>query len=181
MSIDILVVFCVIIGIIAFFYYKKFNEIKVVHNKLQNDYINTCNNNQILKNRLVDLLDYKNDISKTVKLLDKDIGSLNDKLEQTNSAYFPDEIMSLTPDILNTLFDEMNQERDYCDQEKEEQYQDQDQDQYQYQEEQQFQEQYTKIQEINEEEEEFNKKENNLNTEEFNTVFDIEYNDYKIN
>jgi hypothetical protein len=75
--------------------------------------MNLCNENHKLKTRLKDLQSYKNDVSKTFKILDNELLLINDRLQNRESNLNtpqPNPISVLTPELLTSLFNNMNQE-----------------------------------------------------------------------
>lgn len=74
----LLSIFILIISISALFFYKKFTESEKAYYELHLINMKLENDNKILINRINDLESYKNDISKTVYLLDNSIKEMND-------------------------------------------------------------------------------------------------------
>jgi hypothetical protein len=106
-------VICVLFCFIIWFYYVKHQEADKQYSTLHGEYMNLCNENQKLKTRLKDLQSYKNDVSKTFKILDNELLLINDRLQNRDSNLNtpqPNPISVLTPELLTSLFNNMNQE-----------------------------------------------------------------------
>jgi len=75
----------VILGLLLFYYYNKLQdsekEFLFLHKKFDQIYIE----NQKMKSRLKDFQYYKNDVSKTFKILDKELGQINNHIYKQNS------------------------------------------------------------------------------------------------
>jgi predicted nuclease with TOPRIM domain len=109
-------VLCAIIGFIAWYYYQKFQESEKEYYKLHSQFVEVCNENVRLKDKLTDLEVYKDDVSKTFKILDNELTLINDHIKtrnpaETARANLPTNRVSLlTPEMLSTLFNNVNQE-----------------------------------------------------------------------
>lgn len=78
-------VLCAAIGFIAWYYFNKFKESEKEYFKLHNYLTEMSNENTRLKSRIKDLQTYKNDVSKTFKILDNELIMINDHLKKQNS------------------------------------------------------------------------------------------------
>lgn len=119
------VIITILSCLIAWFYFNKFKESEKEYFKLHKKCSSLQSENCKLKNRLKDLQTYKNDVSKTFKILDNELLMINDQLQkQTQNSSnnnptiedplnFNNRISILSPDILQSLFFNMNQERIY--------------------------------------------------------------------
>uniref|UniRef100_A0A6C0H7D8 Uncharacterized protein n=1 Tax=viral metagenome TaxID=1070528 RepID=A0A6C0H7D8_9ZZZZ len=139
----------VIVLFIAWYYYQKFQESEREYYRLHKRFTEVINDNVRMKARVRDLQSYKNDVSKTFKILDNELLMINDHMKKqngnslaslqiqsqprpnlfrwsswghstntntntnTNSTLrIPQNRVSiLTPDVLSSLFTNMNQER----------------------------------------------------------------------
>lgn len=115
-------VLCAVIGFIAWYYLNKFQESEKEYCKLHRKYEDAINENTRIKSRVKDLQSYKNDVSKTFHILDNELVMINDHLKRrdgTGQASRNDvnsiqnganRVSILTPELLGTLFNNMNQE-----------------------------------------------------------------------
>jgi len=113
-----------IIAFIAWYYFAKYQESEKEYNRLQKMYVDICNENARSKSRVEDLQSYKNDVSKTFQILDNELLVINDHIKNQNTQQSSiysrlqpqqnressERISILTPDLLQTLFNGMNQE-----------------------------------------------------------------------
>lgn len=120
-----LTIFCLILGLISWYYFNKFQDSEKEYNKLYKRFEHVYMENQKVKSRIKDLQSYKNDVSKTFKILDNELVLINDHLKKQNEApinerqrqqqsilrpyYMRNNIPSnnvslLTPDLLTSLF-----------------------------------------------------------------------------
>lgn len=101
------IIVCAIVGILAYFYFTRFQESEKAYYMLYRRCIELKTENAKLKERIVDLQEYKNDVSKTFKILDNELIMINEHIKKQK----PDNRVSiLSPDVLNTLFQNINQE-----------------------------------------------------------------------
>ncbi len=121
-------VICAIVGFIAWYYFNKFQESEREYYKLYKRFVEVSNENQRIKARVKDLQTYKNDVSKTFKILDNELLMINDHIKKqptvqpqiqrfsgqpSNPVYNTqpaNRISMLTPELLSTLFSNMNQD-----------------------------------------------------------------------
>ena len=103
------------ITVLAFFaflyYFHKYNEIRRTRKKIFDRLNHLWIENQKLRTSVKELQSYKIDVSKTFKILDTELNLINEHIktrEETATNY--NNISLLTPNILNTLMDNMNQE-----------------------------------------------------------------------
>jgi hypothetical protein len=121
-----LTIFCLILGFISWYYFNKFQESEKEYNKLYKRFEHVYIENQKVKSRIKDLQSYKNDVSKTFKILDNELVLINDHLKKQNENVTTDHQRSqrpppvarsfymrnipsnnvslLTPDLLTSLF-----------------------------------------------------------------------------
>ena len=107
-------VICIILGLVSWYYFNKFQESEKEYSYLHRRFESVYIENQKMKTRLDDLQNYKNDVSKTFKILDKELEMINDHLQketpininaQRSASLLPrtTNVSLLTPDILTTL------------------------------------------------------------------------------
>lgn len=117
-------VLCAVIGFITWYYFNKFQESEREYYKLHKKYEEAVHENARIKSRVKDLQSYKNDVSKTFQILDNELLMINDHLKRRGNnsvqgTLRPDgqqegisnRVSILTPELLGTLFNNMNQER----------------------------------------------------------------------
>jgi len=117
----------VIVGFVAFYYFNKFNESEKEYIKLHGSVREIYNENQKLKLKVKELQAYKDDVSKTFKILDNELVMINDhiqrrqqpqqqpslipSLNQMNSQSNLNRVSLLTPELLNTVFFDIQPQR----------------------------------------------------------------------
>jgi septal ring factor EnvC (AmiA/AmiB activator) len=79
-----LTIFCLILGLISWYYFNKFQDSEKEYNKLHKRFEQVYMENQGFKSRIKDLQSYKNDVSKTFKILDNELVMINDHLKRQN-------------------------------------------------------------------------------------------------
>ena len=95
MSNQLSIIICVVFGIISWYYFNKFRESENEYTKLHNKFDQSYTENQKMKSRIKDLQSYKNDVSKTFKILDNELLLINDHLKrQSNLQSTPMSSMS---------------------------------------------------------------------------------------
>ena len=95
MSNQLSIIICVVFGIISWYYFNKFRESENEYTKLHNKFEQSYTENQKMKSRIKDLQSYKNDVSKTFKILDNELLLINDHLKrQSNLQSTPMSSMS---------------------------------------------------------------------------------------
>lgn len=118
-------ILCLIIGFIAWYYFNKFQESEREYLKLHQRFTEICNENIRVKSRLKDLQSYKNDVSKTFKILDNELLMINDHIKKQqggtndtsqtsthNVNTTSNRVSILTPSILSTLFSTVQREEE---------------------------------------------------------------------
>jgi hypothetical protein len=73
-------IICVILGLILFYYYNKFQDSEKEYFSLHKKFDQMYTENQKMKTRLKDFQYYKNDVSKTFKILDKELEQINEHI-----------------------------------------------------------------------------------------------------
>lgn len=116
----------VLVGFIAFYYFNKFQESEREYIKLHSSLKDMYNENQNMKLKVKELQAYKNDVSKTFKILDNELVMINDHLQrrqQPSSLQQPSlqqqqplqqassRVSLLTPELLNTVFFDITPQR----------------------------------------------------------------------
>lgn len=100
--------------IVSFFYYTKCKEFEKEFLILNKKYDKAIIENDNYKLRIKDLQKYKNDVSKTFKILDNELTHINNHVEkqtQMNRQNMEtNNVNLLTADMLNNLINNMNQE-----------------------------------------------------------------------
>ena len=96
------VIICILF-VLLFFYYNQYTELYTTNQKN----IETLKH---LKSKVKYLQTYKNDISKTFKILNNELTYINEKISNTQTNQ---NISSLTPEMLNTLFETMTNFREH--------------------------------------------------------------------
>ena len=110
------VILCCMVGFIAFYYFNKFNQIERTYYILHRQFLESCKENKKMKVKIADLQLYKDDVSKTFKILDNELLMINDHIKKqttipsTENEDESNRISILSPQVLNSLFESMNQE-----------------------------------------------------------------------
>lgn len=116
-------VLCAVIGFIAWYYFNKFQDSEKEYCKLHRKYEEAISENTRIKSRVKDLQSYKNDVSKTFHILDNELVMINDHLKRrtgetstgnnnsNQNGSNSGRVSILTPELLGTLFNNMNQEQ----------------------------------------------------------------------
>lgn len=108
----------------SWYYYMKYKEYEKEVTILSNNVTKMNIENSNYRVRIKDLQKYKNDVSKTFKILDNELVHINNHVEKNNQQLQsqhaqlpisqlqtnPNRINLLTPDMLNNLIENMNQE-----------------------------------------------------------------------
>jgi cell division protein FtsB len=122
-------VFIVVFAIVAWYYYHRFRESEVEYFKLHKKMSEVKCENVHLKERISDLELYKQDVSKTFKILDNELLGINEHIknrsiqQQTIPVQINEEdggevepsqrISILTPEMLGQLFHSMQNEQEH--------------------------------------------------------------------
>jgi predicted nuclease with TOPRIM domain len=114
----------VLVGFIAFYYFNKFQESEREYIKLHSSLKDMYNENQNMKLKVKELQAYKDDVSKTFKILDNELVMINNHLQrrQQPSLQQPSlqqqplqqassRVSLLTPELLNTVFFDITPQR----------------------------------------------------------------------
>lgn len=99
--------------VVSFFYYTKCKEYEREFLILHKKYDRAIIENDNYKLRIKDLQKYKNDVSKTFKILDNELTHINNHVEkqvQLNRHMDANNVNLLTADMLSNLINNMNQE-----------------------------------------------------------------------
>jgi predicted nuclease with TOPRIM domain len=113
---NILVFLCIACAYVAFYYFNRNQELERDYNKLHDQHTKTFLSMNKMKSRVRDLQAYKDDVSKTFKILDRELVNINEHIkQQDNQPSHIDQnrfnnVSLMTPEILNMLFTNMNQE-----------------------------------------------------------------------
>jgi hypothetical protein len=96
------------------YYFNRFNELRRTHKRIFDKVNHLWIDNQKLRVKMKELQSYKNDVSKTFKILDTELNMINEHLkirqEHQPSATFNGNVSLLTPEILTNLMENINQE-----------------------------------------------------------------------
>jgi hypothetical protein len=84
MSSQLTTIICVIFGVISWYYFNKFQESEREYSRLHKNFGTLHVENQKMRTRIKDLQSYKNDVSKTFKILDNELIMINDHLKRRN-------------------------------------------------------------------------------------------------
>lgn len=128
-------IMCILFGLFSFYYFNKFQESEKEYVKLHKRFDEVYLENQKMKSRIKDLQCYKNDVSKTMQILDNELMLINNHIQKQNPETIPDGISNrrspylrsnirsqspqlnsrnnislLSPELLTSLFNNMNQE-----------------------------------------------------------------------
>jgi len=109
-------IICILLGLIAWYYFTKLQDSEKEYSKLYKKYDNICMENEKIKSRINDLQSYKNDVSKTFKILDNELVLINEHLHKRNTPVrrptldFRNNVSLLTPQMLSSLFNNVNTE-----------------------------------------------------------------------
>ena len=93
----------VVVGFIAFYYFNKFDESEKEYIKLHGSVREIYNENQKLKLKVKELQAYKDDVSKTFKILDNELVMINDHIQRRQQPQQPQQQPSLVPSLMNSL------------------------------------------------------------------------------
>ena len=102
-------VLCAIVAFFVWYYHTKLKEIQSQYYVLHRRFDEVCNENGKLKSRVKDLQAYKNDVSKTFKILDNELVMINEHIKKNNPrtdanrAQPANRISILSPNLLNSL------------------------------------------------------------------------------
>jgi hypothetical protein len=99
-----LTIFCLILGFISWYYFNKFQESEKEYNKLYKRFEHVYIENQKVKSRIKDLQSYKNDVSKTFKILDNELVLINDHLKKQNENVTTEHQRSQRPPVARSLY-----------------------------------------------------------------------------
>jgi hypothetical protein len=111
----------IVASLLAFFFYTKFEQSEKEYVKLHEEYLKVVRDREKTKRRVKDLQSYKDDISKTFKILDNELAMINDHIKRKDSQNETSDVLGelrgnnlsvmLTPEILSGFFDGINTER----------------------------------------------------------------------
>ena len=103
----------IIMGLISWYYFNKFQESEKNYRNLYYQFEKVHIDNKNMKIRIQDLESYKNDISKTFNVLDKELLVINDHLQRRNNndnitktSSGSANVQIMTPELINSLLDE---------------------------------------------------------------------------
>ncbi len=102
----------IILGLVSWYYYNKFQESEQNYRKLYYQFEKVHIKNKNMQIRIHDLESYRNDISKTFNVLDKELVAINSHLQRRNNndvnlnKTASANVSILTPELLNSLLSE---------------------------------------------------------------------------
>jgi hypothetical protein len=102
----------IILGLVSWYYYNKFQESEQNYRKLYYQLEKEHIKNKNMQIRIHDLESYRNDISKTFNVLDKELVAINSHLQRRNNndvnlnKTASANVSILTPELLNSLLSE---------------------------------------------------------------------------
>jgi hypothetical protein len=105
-----------VVGLTAWFYFNKFTQSEKAYRLLHKKYTDLKTETCRLRERVQDLDAYKTDVSKTFKILDNELISINNEIQRTKpdhplQAVTTGNVSILSPEFLNSLFNNINQEQ----------------------------------------------------------------------
>lgn len=80
------IIMCIIFGLCSFYYFNKFQESEKEYTRLHKNFDEMYMENQKMKSRIKDLQSYKNDVSKTMKILDNELVLINNHIQKQNTG-----------------------------------------------------------------------------------------------
>jgi septal ring factor EnvC (AmiA/AmiB activator) len=83
------IIMCIIFGLFSFYYFNKFQESEKEYTRLHKKFDEIYIENQKMKSRIKDLQSYKDDVSKTMKILDNELVLINNHLQKQNVETAP--------------------------------------------------------------------------------------------
>lgn len=105
-------VILIILGLVSWYYFNKLQQSEENYKILHYQFEKVCIDNHKMKTRIQDLELYKNDISKTFNILDKELLVINDNLRRRNgnnvnreNALGSANVSIITPELLHNLLD----------------------------------------------------------------------------
>ena len=104
----------ILLGLVSWYYFNKFQESEQNYRKLYYQFEKVYVDNKNMKTRIQDLESYRNDISKTFNVLDKELLVINNHLQRRNNDNDNDNLNKtgsanvsiITPELLNSLLSE---------------------------------------------------------------------------
>lgn len=109
----------IILGLVSWYYFNKFQQSEQNYRQLYYEFEKVYIDNKNMKTRINDLESYKNDISKTFNVLDKELLIINNHLQNRNNnenktlSNFDTgsaKVSIITPELLHTLLNESDNE-----------------------------------------------------------------------
>jgi len=88
-QVQLWLIICIFIGTFAWYYYNKFLESEKEYKQLHNDYMECRNENEKNKVKIRELVRYQQDVSRTFKIMDNEIKSINDHITKERQPETP--------------------------------------------------------------------------------------------
>lgn len=95
---------CLVAGFVTWYFYNKFRESEGAYVELYSKMCAMETRNEQMKLRMDDLQTYKNDVSHTLKILDKELMTIHSNMVSQPQPNVSSRVSILTPDILTSLF-----------------------------------------------------------------------------
>ena len=107
----------ILLGLVSWYYFNKFQESEQNYRNLYYQFEKVHTDNKNMKIRIQDLESYRNDISKTFNVLDKELLVINDHLQSRNNndnitktGSGSANVQIITPELINSLLDKSENE-----------------------------------------------------------------------
>ena len=107
----------ILLGVVSWYYFNKFQESEQNYRNLYYQFEKVHIDNKNMKIRIQDLESYRNDISKTFNVLDKELLVINDHLQSRNNndnitktGSGSANVQIITPELINSLLDKSENE-----------------------------------------------------------------------
>jgi len=107
----------ILLGLVSWYYFNKFQESEQNYRNLYYQFEKVHTDNKNMKIRILDLESYRNDISKTFNVLDKELLVINDHLQSRNNndnitktGSGSANVQIITPELINSLLDKSENE-----------------------------------------------------------------------
>jgi hypothetical protein len=109
----------ILLGVVSWYYFNKFQESEQNYRNLYYQFEKVHIDNKNMKIRIQDLESYRNDISKTFNVLDKELLVINDHLQSRNNndnitktGSGSANVQIITPELINSLLDKSESENE---------------------------------------------------------------------
>lgn len=96
-------IICVIFGVVSLYYFNKYLDKQRKYDKLHEQFTGIHLENQKMKSRIKDLQSYRDDVSKTFKILDNELMMINEHLKNQESNHSIQATVQTSQNIPNTF------------------------------------------------------------------------------